>query len=92
MQPQLRPTSTCIAAFYIDLNMVRAGVVRHPGEWGHSGYLRFRSRPSATRSDRSRGTSGVVRLYRSDEIFKEHTANGSSKRWKTAVPPRGPLV
>jgi len=23
---------------YIDLNMVRAGVVKHPGEWNHSGY------------------------------------------------------
>jgi putative transposase len=23
---------------YIDLNMVRAGVVKHPGEWVHSGY------------------------------------------------------
>ena len=26
----------CIA--YIDLNMVRAGVVEHPNEWSHSGY------------------------------------------------------
>ena len=26
----------CIA--YIDLNMVRAGVVKHPNEWSHSGY------------------------------------------------------
>jgi putative transposase len=23
---------------YIDLNMVRAGVVKHPGEWAHGGY------------------------------------------------------
>jgi putative transposase len=23
---------------YIDLNMVRAGVVAHPGEWAHGGY------------------------------------------------------
>ena len=26
----------CLA--YIDLNMVRAGVVRHPGEWMYGGY------------------------------------------------------
>ena len=26
----------CLA--YIDLNMVRAGVVQHPGEWVYGGY------------------------------------------------------
>jgi putative transposase len=30
---------------YIDLNMVRAGVVRHPGEWGQSGYQEIQSPP-----------------------------------------------
>ncbi len=28
---------------YIDLNMVRAGVVRHPQEWMHGGYLELQS-------------------------------------------------
>ena len=28
--------SRCL--FYIDLNMIRAGVVKHPGEWKHCGY------------------------------------------------------
>ena len=30
---------------YIDLNMVRAGVVRHPGEWGQSGYQEIQAPP-----------------------------------------------
>ena len=32
---------------YIDLNMVRAGVVTHPSNWAHSGYQRFTIRQSA---------------------------------------------
>lgn len=30
---------------YIDLNMVRAGVVRHPAEWVHGGYLEIQNPP-----------------------------------------------
>src|SRR5688572_10723949 len=30
---------------YIDLNMVRAGVVRHPGEWPHGGYREIQHPP-----------------------------------------------
>ena len=30
---------------YIDLNMVRAGVVEHPAEWRHSGYREIQSPP-----------------------------------------------
>src|ERR1019366_4381328 len=30
---------------YIDLNMVRAGVVRHPAEWAHSGYRQIQDPP-----------------------------------------------
>jgi len=30
---------------YIDLNMVRAGVVRHPLEWAHSGYREIQAPP-----------------------------------------------
>ncbi len=30
---------------YIDLNMVRAGVVRHPAEWPHSGYREIQKPP-----------------------------------------------
>jgi hypothetical protein len=30
---------------YIDLNMVRAGVVSHPGEWAHSGYREIQEPP-----------------------------------------------
>lgn len=28
---------------YIDMNMVRAGVVKHPGKWAHCGYLELQS-------------------------------------------------
>lgn len=31
---------------YIDLNMVRAGVVRHPAEWAHSGYRDIQQPPT----------------------------------------------
>jgi len=34
---------------YIDLNMVRAGVVKHPVEWPHSGYLEIQQRPERYR-------------------------------------------
>src|SRR3989304_4368840 len=30
---------------YIDLNMVRAGVVRHPAEWAHGGYREIQDPP-----------------------------------------------
>jgi putative transposase len=30
---------------YIDLNMVRAGVVNHPGEWNESGFTEIQKRP-----------------------------------------------
>ncbi|MFN7086475.1 MAG: transposase [Burkholderiales bacterium] len=30
---------------YIDLNMVRAGVVRHPAQWAHGGYREIQSPP-----------------------------------------------
>jgi len=33
----------CLA--YIDLNMVRAGVVRHPGNWKESGYIEIQKPP-----------------------------------------------
>jgi putative transposase len=34
---------------YIDLNMVRAGVVRHPSEWPHSGYVEMQHPPARYR-------------------------------------------
>lgn len=35
--------SRCLV--YIDLNMVRAGVVLHPGEWQHGGYMEIQQPP-----------------------------------------------
>ena len=34
---------------YIDLNMVRAGVVRHPAEWSHGGFREIQSPPERYR-------------------------------------------
>ena len=34
---------------YIDLNMVRAGVVRHPKDWEHGGYREIQHRPERYR-------------------------------------------
>ena len=34
---------------YIDLNMVRAGVVEHPSEWVHAGYNEIQSLPERYR-------------------------------------------
>ena len=34
----------CVA--YIDLNMMRAGVVKHPREWEHSGYREIQKPPN----------------------------------------------
>ena len=55
---------------YIDLNMVRAGVVSHPVEWAHSGYPEIQKLAQALCDHRSRGTSGFVRLCRSERFSK----------------------
>src|SRR5690606_27539157 len=34
---------------YIDLNMVRAGVVRHPSQWAHGGYREIQAPPTRYR-------------------------------------------
>ena len=36
---------------YIDLNMVRAGVVRHPSEWPYSGYNEIQQPKPKTKKD-----------------------------------------
>jgi putative transposase len=42
-----RHLAQCIV--YIDLNMVRAGVVKHPSEWPHGGYTEIQSAPERYR-------------------------------------------
>ena len=61
---------------YIDLNMVRAGVVSHPAEWAHSGYREIQEPLKALRGHRSRGVSGVVRLYGSERFSKSTPPTG----------------
>ncbi|MGB7947240.1 MAG: hypothetical protein WCH75_06130 [Candidatus Binatia bacterium] len=69
---------------YIDLNMGRAGVVSRPGEWAHSGYREIQEPQKRYAAIDIEGWRPCVAL-RIREIFKEHTANGSSKQWKTPV-------
>jgi putative transposase len=55
---------------YIDLNMVRAGVVKHPGEWGQSGYQEIQAPPerySIIDPEALRNACGM----RSAEAFRE---------------------
>ena len=48
---------------YIDLNMVRAGVVAHPSEWIFSGYCEIQEPATQVRFDRIRETSGINRVW-----------------------------
>ncbi|MGB7951234.1 MAG: hypothetical protein WCH75_26430 [Candidatus Binatia bacterium] len=43
--PTVRDEHLHRCLIYIDLNMVRAGVVSHPVEWGHSGYREIQEPP-----------------------------------------------
>src|SRR5687767_821724 len=47
---------------YIDLNMVRAGVVNHPGQWKESGFCEIQEPPKRC-DHRCSSTERVVRLW-----------------------------
>ena len=63
---------------YIDFNMVRAGVVKHPAEWPHSGYTAIQQPPKRYR---------VVDLLEVSELcgfddiknFERRIVNGSKQ-------------
>ena len=46
---------------YMDLNMVRAGVVRHPSEWPHCGYGEIQKAPRRYRLIDSRTLMELLR-------------------------------
>jgi putative transposase len=67
---------------YIDLNMVRAGVVQHPSEWPHGGYQEIIDPPSRYRII-SRGR--LAQLLRTDEdaladTYRRYVDNAGSLR------------
>ena len=70
---------------YIDLNMVRAGVVKHPAQWPHSGYLEIQQPPeryrvvdllALSRGDRPVAPTAVSMIL---ENFKRPIVNGSKQ-------------
>jgi len=63
----------CMA--YIDLNMVRAGVAAHPGEWGTSGYREIQSPPQRYRLIDAVRTAERLGLRDAGELAVEQ------KRW-----------
>lgn len=80
---------------YIDLNMVRAGVVRHPVEWAHGGYRQIQDPPEryalielADLSDLC-GFTRVADFQRAHRQWVEGALAGESvkrdERWSEAI-------
>lgn len=57
---------------YIDLNMVRAGVVKHPAEWPHGGYLEIQQRPKRYRVIDVATLSGLCGFDEITDFQKAH--------------------
>jgi len=64
---------------YIDLNMVRAGVVSHPGEWAHSGYREIQEPPKRYAVIDLEGTGGHVWLYEAERFSKSTPRMGRAR-------------
>ena len=57
---------------YIDLNMVRAGVVEHPGEWEHGGYREIQNpKQRYTLIDRQKLTV-LLSIKDNDQLTEYH--------------------
>jgi len=72
---------------YIDLNMVRAGIVKHPAQWLHGGYTEIKSPPVRYRiTDISTllelcGMKSITELQQlRDQWIARELASGTSKR------------
>jgi putative transposase len=57
---------------YIDLNMVRAGVVSHPSEWALSGYREIQSPPERYRVIDQQALLGVLEMRTLEELGRSH--------------------
>ena len=80
---------------YIDLNMVRAGVVRHPRQWIHSGYREIQQPPERYRVIDLATLSTLCGFKQIADFQKAHrewveaaqgtTAAGREDRWSESV-------
>jgi putative transposase len=61
---------------YIDLNMVRAGVVQDPSEWGHGGYCEIQRPLQRYARDRSGQPEHPMRLLRYRAVAASPSAMG----------------
>jgi len=59
---------------YIDLNMVRAGVVRHPAEWAHGGYREIQNPPERYALIDLPVVSALCGFARVDDFQRAHRA------------------
>ena len=66
---------------YMDLNMVRAGVVNHPQQWKESGFIEIQKLPKRYAIIDLKSLSELSG-FSNLEIFKQHIGSGSSKRWR----------
>jgi REP element-mobilizing transposase RayT len=57
---------------YVDLNMVRAGVVRHPSEWAFCGYNEIQSPPQRYSIIDRRRLMELVGIGAGDELSRTH--------------------
>jgi putative transposase len=80
---------------YIDLNMVRAGAVRHPGEWNHGGYGEIQNPRARYRLIDLAALSSLCGFGTIEEFQREHRqwveaalrdgATARDDRWSTSV-------
>ncbi len=57
---------------YIDLNMVRAGMVTHPAQWPHGGYREIQNPPQRYRLIDQRALTGLCGLASAEELRRAH--------------------
>lgn len=80
---------------YMDLNMVRAGVVEHPSEWPHSGYGEIQKAPERYRLIDRSTLMELLGISDSDELSLSHRswveealkskARKREKRWSESI-------
>ena len=86
--------SKCLV--YIDLNMVRAGIVRHPGDWPHCGFHEIQQAPAKFRIIDQTALLDIFRVESIDRLRALHLnwisvelcrtdAQGRDPRWTESI-------
>ena len=57
---------------YIDLNMIRAGVVKHPSEWEHSGYREIQAPPKRYSIIDAKGLMQLCGISNAEQLRETH--------------------